>query len=102
MILGSLGTMNNSNSNCEVLLSALDAKLSNGEGGIPGSAPLASLRSCHPNDAGKFFSHTLLGFESRILTGAASTERAGFASRPTCGVSNPRSDAAHRACSHPA
>ena len=32
-----------------------------------GAAPLASLacaRSCHPNDLGKFFSQTLLGFES--------------------------------------
>jgi hypothetical protein len=41
----------------------------NGEGGIGtqirkanfhrGSAPLASLRSCHPDDVGKSFSHTL-------------------------------------------
>ncbi len=53
--------------------------LPTGAGGIPafglepkfartnfhrGSAPLASLRSCHPDDVGKFFSHTLLGFES--------------------------------------
>ena len=33
---------------------------------------------------------------------AASSERAGFASRLAKGVSNPHSDASHRACSHPA
>jgi hypothetical protein len=26
---------------------------------IGAGAPLASLRSCHPDDVGKFFSHTL-------------------------------------------
>ena len=36
-----------------------------------------------------------------LTTMSGITERAGFASRLTCGVSNPRDDASHHACSHP-
>ncbi len=46
-----------------------------------GAAPLASLactRSCHPDDLGKFFSQTLLGFESPPPGEQTKMEAGGF------------------------
>jgi hypothetical protein len=43
-----------------------------------GSAPLASLRSCHPDDVGKSFSHTLWGSNPACPKVSNTTERAGF------------------------
>jgi hypothetical protein len=47
---------------------------------IGAGAPLASLRSCHPDDVGKSFPHTPLGFESRRLKEAG--QRRGRDSNP--------------------
>ena len=68
-------------------------KSQNGEAGIGtqirnanfhrGSAPLASLRSCHPDDVGKSFPHTPLGFESRPPQSKQHNGEAGIRTRGT-------------------